>query len=225
MKKTILTTITLGVLSFASMAQKTEGSVTYAMSIEGLPAEQAAMMGEMDSKVTFKNGKVLNEMNSMMFSNQTVINEAGMTMLMDQMGNKMAVTQTKQEMEKENSKAKKESDPKIEYTSETKTIAGYECKKAIITIEDKNKKEEKVDMWYCDQFANPNMEGRGRGQNIMKGLKGMPFEYSFASGPVKFKISAKEVSLAPVSDEKFKLSTEGYKLVTMEDLKALQGGK
>jgi hypothetical protein len=142
------------------------------------------------------------------------------------MGNKIAVKQTKEEMEKEEAKQKdKPADPKIEYVNETKMIAGYECKKAIVTTVGKDKKEEKTEMWYCDKFENPNKDGKGRGQSIMKGLKGVPFEYSGGQGGMKFKMVAKEVSVEPVPDSKFELSTEGYKMMTMEELKAMQGGR
>jgi hypothetical protein len=59
----------------------------------------------------------------------------------------------------------------------------------------------------------------------MKGLKGVPFEYSGAQGPMKFKMVAKEVSIEPVADSKFELSTDGYKMMTMDELKAMQGGR
>ena len=216
--------ISLSVLSLT--AQNNEGFILYDMKIEGLPPEQAAMVGDMENKVTFKNGKVLTEMTSMMFTNQTVIDENGMVMLMEQMGNKMAIKQTKDEMEKEAAKQKdKLADPKIEYINETKSIAGYECKKAIISIVGKDKKEEKMEVWYSEKFANPNKEGKGKGQGFMKGLKGLPFEYAGGQGGMKFKMVAKEVSVDPVSDGKFNLSTDGYKLMTMDELKALQGGK
>jgi len=216
--------ISLSVLSLT--AQNNEGFILYDMKIEGLPPEQAAMIGDMENKVTFKNGKVLTEMTSMMFTNQTVIDENGMVMLMEQMGNKMAIKQTKDEMEKEAAKQKdKQADPKIEYINETKSIAGYECKKAIISIVGKDKKEEKMEVWYSEKFANPNKEGKGKGQGFMKGLKGMPFEYAGGQGGMKFKMIAKEVSVDPISDSKFNLSTDGYKLMTMDELKALQGGK
>lgn len=225
--KKLFSTLAFISLSVVSLtAQNNEGFVLYDMKIEGLPPEQAAMVGDMENKVTFKNGKVLTEMTSMMFTNQTVIDENGMVMLMEQMGNKMAIKQTKDEMEKEAAKQKdKQADPKIEYINETKTIAGYECKKAIITIVGKDKKEEKMEVWYSEKFANPNKEGRGKGQGFMKGLKGMPFEYAGGQGGMKFKMTAKEVSVDPVSDGKFNLSTDGYKLMTMDELKALQGGK
>jgi len=226
MKKLFSTLAFISLSVVSLIAQNNEGFILYDMKIEGLPPEQAAMVGDMENKVTFKNGKVLTEMTSMMFTNQTVIDEKGMVMLMEQMGNKMAIKQTKDEMEKEAAKQKdKQADPKIEYINETKSIAGYECKKAIISIVGKDKKEEKMEVWYSEKFANPNKEGKGKGQGFMKGLKGMPFEYAGGQGGMKFKMIAKEVSVDPVSDGKFNLSTDGYKLMTMDELKALQGGK
>lgn len=227
MKKLFSTLAVVALTALSLNAQIKEGYIVYDMKIEGLPPEQAAMMGDMETKVTFKNGKALTEVTSMMFSQQMVVDETGgMTMLMEQMGNKIAMKQTKEEMEKAEAKVKdKPADPKIEYTGETKTIAGYECKKAIITTVGKDKKEEKMEMWYSDKFENPNKEGKGRGQNVMKGLKGMPFEYAGGQGGMKFKMTAKEVSTDPVADSKFVLSTEGYKLMTADELKAMQGGK
>ena len=223
----LFSTLAVVALSALSLnAQIKEGTITYAMTMEGLPPEQAAMIGDMELKSTFKNTMVLTEMSSMMFTNQTLVDDKGMVMLMEQMGNKIAVKQTKEEMEKEEAKQKeKPADPKIEYTTETKTIAGYECKKAIVTMVGKDKKEEKMEIWYSDKFENLNKEGKGRGQSFMKGLKGVPFEYSGAQGPMKFKMVAKEVSIEPVADSKFELSTEGYKMMTMDELKAMQGGK
>jgi GLPGLI family protein len=228
--KKLFSTIALVALTALSLnAQIKEGYIVYDMKIEGMPPEQAAMLGDMETKVIFKNGKALTEMSSMMFTNQTLVDENGTLMLMEQMGNKIGVKQTKEEMEKEAAKSKeKPADPKIEYTTETKTIAGYECKKALITTVVKDKKEEKtetIELWYSDKFENPNKEGKGRGQSIMKGLNGMPFEYSGGQGAMKFKMVAKEVSIDPISDDKFKLSTEGYKMMTMEELKAMQGGR
>lgn len=60
---------------------------------------------------------------------------------------------------------------------------------------------------------------------MMKGMKGMPFEYSTTMGPMKIKVLAKEVSTDPVPDSKFVLSTDGYKMMTTEELKAMSGGK
>ncbi len=223
----LFSTLAVVALSALSLnAQIKEGSITYDMKMEGLPPEQAAMIGDMELKTSFKNGKVLSEMSSMMFTNQTSVDEKGMTMLIEQMGNKMAIKQTKEEIEKEEAKLKdKPADPKIEYTVETKTIAGYECKKAIVTIVGKDKKEEKMDVWYSDKFENPNKEGKGQGQAFMKGFKGLPFEFSNSQGAMKFTMIAKGVSTDPIDDAKFSLSTEGYKMMTMDEFKAMRGGK
>jgi GLPGLI family protein len=226
MKKLFSTLAVVALSALSLNAQVKEGSVTYTMKIEGLPPEQAAMMGDMETKVTFKNDRVLTDVSSMMGSQVFYTDAKGMLMLIDQMGNKIAVKQTKEEMDKAAAKEKdKQADPKIEYTAETKMIAGYECKKAIVTTTKKDKTEEKVDVWYCEKFDNPNKEGKGRGQAIMKGLKGMAFEYSGGNGGMKFKMVAKEVSMEPVADSKFELSTEGYKMMTMDEVKAMQGGR
>src|ERR1700741_339429 len=113
MKKLFATLAVVALSALTSNAQVKEGYILYEMKMEGLPPEQAAMLGDMEMKVTFKNGKSLNEMNSMMFTNQTMVDDKGMVMLMEQMGNKLAIKQTKEEMEKEEAKSKdKPSDPK-----------------------------------------------------------------------------------------------------------------
>jgi hypothetical protein len=225
MKKLFSTLAVVALSALSLNAQVKEGSVTYTTKIEGLPPEQAAMMGDMETKVTFKNDKILTDATSMMGSQTFYTDAKGMLMLIDQMGNKIAVKQTKEEMDKATAKDKA-ADPKIEYTTETKMIAGYECKKAIVTIIKKDKTEEKVDVWYSEKFQNHNKEGKGMGQAALRGLKGMAFEYSGNGfGGMKLKMVAKEVSVEPVADSKFELSTDGYKMMTIDELKAMQGGR
>lgn len=221
-----LAVVALTVVSLNSQAQIKEGSITYDMKMEGFSPEQAAMMGDMEMVLSFKNGKSLSETSTMMGSSSLLVDDKGMLFLQDQMGNKIGLLQTKEEMAKEEAKQKdKPADPKIEYTSETKTIAGYECKKVIVTTISKDKNEEKMEMWVSDKIENTNKEGKGKGQSVFKGLKGMPFEYNMVFGPMKAKFVAKTVSIEPVADSKFQLSTEGYKMMTKDELKAMQGGK
>ena len=223
----LFSTLAVVALSALSLnAQIKEGTITYAMTIEGLPPEQAAMIGDMETIMSFKAGKSLSETSSMMGSSSFLFDEKGMLMLQDQMGNKIAVKQTKEEMEKEEAKIKdKPADPKMEYTNETKTIAGYECKKVIVTMVGKDKKEEKMEIWYSDKFENNNKEGKGEGQGFKKGLKGMPFEYGMSLGSMKIKFLAKSVSTNPVLDSKFELSADGYKMMTTDEIKAMRGGR
>jgi len=216
MKKLITAAaILLNTLGFAQR----EGSITYVMTMEGMPPEQAAMMGDMETKIVYKDSKTYSEMNSMMISYKTVSDENGSLMLMDQMGNKYFVRTTKAEMDK---MAEGSKDPKIEYIDEKKTIAGYECKKAIVTSTGKEG-EVKTEVWYTEKIPYVSGGGGRRGGEMFKGLKGMPMEFSVKQGPYNIKMVAKEVSLEKVSDSIFTLSTEGYTEKKMDDMK--KGGQ
>lgn len=219
--KKLITSIAILVCGLTN-AQIKEGSVTYIMNIEGLPPEQASMMGDMETKIFFKGAKTYSEMNSMMMSTKAVSDENGSLVLMDQMGNKNYIRTSKAEMDK-NAEVNKDKAPKIEYTSETKTIAGYECKKAIVTITTPKDGETKADVWYTEKIPYVTQSGR-RGGDIFKGLNGMAMEFTVPQGPMKVKMVAKEVSLEAVPDSKFVLTTEGYTEMKMEDLKKQQGG-
>jgi GLPGLI family protein len=215
MKKLITAAALL--LSAFTFAQK-EGSVTYVMTMEGLPPEQAAMMGDMETKIFYKDKKTYTEMNSMMYSYKIVNDDNGQLFLMDQMGNKFFTRTTKEELDKMAGESK-DKEPKIEYTNETKTIAGYECKKAIVTSTGKDG-ETKTDVWYSEKVPYVSQGGGGRrGGEMFKGLKGMPLEFAVKQGQFNIKMSAKEVSFDKVPDSKFVLSTEGYTEKKMDELK------
>lgn len=220
--KKLITAVTILLCAFTN-AQVKEGSVTYVMTMEGLPPEQAAMMGDMETKIYYKDKKSLTEMSSMMFSTKTLNDENGLLVLMDQMGNKFFMRASKAELDK-NAEVNKDKEPKIEYTSETKSIAGHECKKAIITIIGKEG-DVKSDVWYCEKIPYISQGGGGRkGGEMYKGLKGMPMEYSFKQGPMSIKMTAKEVSFDKVSDSKFVVTTEGYTEKSIADMQK-GGGK
>ena len=142
---------------------------------------------------------------------------------MDQMGNKSFIRTSKAELDK-NAEVNKDKEPKIEYVDETKTIAGYECKKANVTIFTQKGEEFKTEVWYSEKIAYIKQGGGRRGGEMFKGLKGVPMEYMIPQGPMKIKMLAKEVSTEAVPDSKFVLTTEGYTEMKMEDLKKQQGG-
>lgn len=218
--KKIITAVAILVATLTN-AQVKEGSITYVMTMEGLPPEQAAMMGDMEMKMFFKDKKVYSETNSMMFSSKTLADDNGTLVLIDQMGQKNFMKISKADAEKAAEAAKKDKAPKVEYTSETKTIAGYECKKAIVTTISEKNGEQKSDVWYTEKIPYVSAGGskmRGGGDPFAS-IKGMLMEYSIAQGPMKIKMSAKEISLDKVADSKFVLSTDGY-----TEMKAPAGG-
>lgn len=218
--KKLITAVAILCCTF-TYAQK-EGSVTYVMTMEGLPPEQAAMMGDMETKIFFKDKKTYTEMNSMMYSYKILNDDNGQLFLMDQMGTKYFTRTSKAELDK-NAEVGKDKEPRIEYVNETKTIAGYECKKAIVTNTGKEG-DIKTDVWYTEKVPYVSQGGGGRkGGEMFKGLKGMPLEFSVKQGPMNIKMSAKEVSFEKVPDSKFVLTTEGYTEKKMEDLKKESG--
>lgn len=223
MKKQILTTLVLFTVVFTSLqelkAQIKEGAITYTMSIDGLPPEQAAMMEGMEMKMTFKNGKSRSEMNSAFMNSVTVTDEKGeFVVLMDGMGQKNYYKGNSKE--KEAKKKKKESnEPKITYTEEKKQVAGYECKKAIVETKEKEGETSSSVVWYTEKIAP--IENSSRSMQF-KGLKGVPLEFEMSQGPMKFKIVATKISDSPVPDTQFSVSTEGY---TEVDPETMRGGQ
>jgi GLPGLI family protein len=216
MKKILLTVVAIAGL-FTAQAQIKEGSITYSVTVDGMPPEQAAMMKGMELNMAFKDKKSRVEFSSSMMSSTTVSDDDGSLTLMDGMGMKSFTKLNKEDLEKEN---KKNPEPKITYTEEKKTIATYDCKKAVIEVKDQKGEAQKLNVWYTEKL--PNNGGGRMGQ--FKGLKGAPLEFETNQGPMKMRMTATKVSLSPIADSQFKLSTDGYTEMKMEDLQKMRGG-
>jgi GLPGLI family protein len=218
MKKIFLTVVAFAGM-FAAQAQIKEGVVTYSVAVEGLPPEQASMMKGMELTMTFKDKKSRAEFSSAMMTTITISDDNGSLTLMDGMGQKSYIKMSKADLEKD---AKKAAEPKITYTDEKMTIAGYECKKAIIEVKDQKGEMQKVNVWYTEKLPN---NSAGRMMGAYKGLKGAPLEFDVSQGPMKMKMTATKVSLSPVTDSQFVVSTDGYTEMKAEDLKKMGAGQ
>lgn len=226
--KKIATSIALVLVSAFAMAQES-CTVKMNLKIDGLPPEYAGF-GEQEIVSYQKGDKYKQEMTSMMGSNIICFDGAKLISISEQMGDKSGFTATKEELDAEKAESKDENKPKIEYTTDKKMIAGYECTKAILTYTSKDKKDkmEKVIVWYTDKLKNPQMSNKagGRGNRMgmdMGDLKGRPLETEIntnANGQdMKILVSASEVSTANIDDSVFKVSTEGYKMITYKEQK------
>lgn len=222
MKKLILSAAIVFMAFGAANAQVKEGSVTYEVVMDGLPPEQAAMMGGMEMVMTFKNGKSRSELSSAFFTNISINDGKKTTTLMDQMGQKFYYETTEEDM---NKNASKNEDAKIEYKDETKKVAGYDCKKAIIKSKDEKGEESITNVWYTEQIPVTGQGSGKGGASAFKKLKGAPLEFDMAQGPYKMKFTATTVSTAAVSDSKFVVNTDGYVKKSIEDIKKMGGGK
>lgn len=230
--KQFITAASLVLISAFSFSQENY-TVKMKMKIDGLPPEYAGM-AEQETVTQIKGEKSRTEVNGMMGTQIMVFDGKTQISLNDAMGNKTGFTATKEELEAA-SNSDKEAKPKVEYTTEKKTIAGYECTKAIVTSKDKDKKENKVTVWVTDKIKH-DMKGRkGGGRNMMDfgDLKGYPLEIEMASNQggmdMKILITATDISTAPIADDVFKVDTTGYKMYTYKEyqqkMKDAQGGR
>src|SRR5690606_2504828 len=126
-------------------------TIKMSVKVEGMPAEYAAY-GEQEVTTYIKGNNTKTEISSMMFSSVVYYNETTLTSLSEAMGNKTGYTATKEELENME-KGEKTEAPKIEYFPDKKTIAGYECTKAVVTNVGKDKKETKTTVWTTDKIA------------------------------------------------------------------------
>ncbi len=222
------------ILALCSLSAIAQENYTMKMTVktEGLPPEYAAY-GEQDIVTYLKGDKSKTEVNSMMFNTTVFYDGKTLTSLSDMMGNKSGYTATKEELESQDKN--KSAKPKIEYTSEKKNIAGYECTKAIATSVGPDKKEKTTILWITDKIKYDKNRSKtaGRGMTDFGDLKGHPLGMEMSQemqgSEMKIVMTTTEVSTKPIDDSVFAINTEGYKMMTyqqfQDQMKAMQGGK
>ena len=222
--KNVLTVLALFALSFTmlnaySQEKLKEGKITFDIEInnaEEMNDQMLAMMPK-DMTVYFKEGKSRGEMDMMggKIISITDSKEGETITLMDLMGKKQAIKTTTADAEKEKAKMG-EYDVKI--TEETKEIAGYNCKKAIITYKNKTEQSNDVIIWYTNELEASNSE-----KYAWKGIDGYMMEFSVDQRGMGMKFTCSEVKKQAVSDDMFKIP-EGYTVLTQDEVAKQFGG-
>lgn len=207
MKKLIVIVAVLGIIKVN--AQTTQETVTYSVKADNSPA--AAMMGDMHMTLYYKNGKSLFEMSSSMYSMKTLVTDTGTLMLMNTMGQKFYMRQPAAPANTADTVM-----PQIQYVDETKDVAGYTCKKAIM----KTPWTDSAVFWYCEALP---VVGFGKDAAIMKALKGLPLEYEMNTGGMVLKLVAEKVSTANIPESTFEISTDGYAELDDKTLGGMMG--
>lgn len=136
--------------------------------------------------------------------------------LMDGIMGKQAATFEGSDFEKFN---ESEKDVEIEYTSETKTILGYKCKKAVVYME-----EEGAEMifWYTDDVKASDIY---LGEYSKYGLPGVALEYGIYQSEMTMKFVAAEVKTS-IKDTKglFDIKIpEGYAVKSYREISNMSG--
>jgi GLPGLI family protein len=214
--KKILAVATLATIGFAVtafVAPKTstdstfEGVVTYSVSVDN---PQAASMMQGSSVKVYMKGDKTKTMMDMNISKNIVISDKKTPddpiILIEVMGNKYQLKNDKTQ--------KDDSKPAIKYTDETKTVAGYVCHKAEITVTGKDGQTYTTNVYYTEDLPS-----YGGGRDQFKGLKGFPLEYSVKQQGMNISMSATSVVKQSLTDDTFAVPT-GYKLMTAEEMQA-----
>jgi GLPGLI family protein len=214
---TLLLTIVSGLLfSFTTQQKIQEGLIEFDITFLDLSPEmkQAEAMLPKKVDIYFKGENSRTEMPSGMGNTITIRNrkKKEFYVLMDMMGQKMAVKQTDAEMEIQRKKMAI-SDISVEELDESKIIAGYKCKRAKLTFT-LDGKTETVDCFYCPELS---MVDQGNNNPAFSQIKGMMMEYSMSMGGIKAKISATKVSTQKVEDKMFEIPSD-YTIRTIEEL-------
>ncbi len=211
------------VFSNPAIAKKKEfkGTISYKISYpEGSVDESMKAMLPKLMKVSIRQGMVKTEINSGMGKQVEILNieEKTTTSLLDIMGQKFSIKTSAEEIQDELTKAP---ETKITYTDETKEIAGYDCKKVIITVKEKDSETEtEVIAYLADDFSN---EGIYFDNPDFKDIKGILLEFEVNSGEIQMKFIATSVNKKNIPEKEFAVP-EGFKETTKDELQEMFGG-
>ena len=180
---------------------------------EGMSDQMLAMMPK-EMTLYFKGDKSRSEM---MMMGTTMISisdkKADETITyMDIMGKKTAIRTTAEDAEKEKAAL---GEYEVKITDESKIIAGYNCKKAIVHMK---KDDQTMDVWFTDELEVANST-----KYTWKGIDGFMMEFFITQGKMQMKFTCTQVKKESVSDDMFK-APEGYTVMTPEELKKMYGG-
>lgn len=210
-----LTLLTPFLFSFTSSKPDFEGKLVYDITINSsnMPEQAKAMFDGSQVIIYVKGMMTRAEMNMAMQNTISISDRKANTSvtLMDIMGSKYMIKSDINKKETE-----KAPEVTVKELNETKTIAGYLCKKAEILFKDKSGKEKSTIIFYSEEITN--QMGYDKRNYFLKDIKGMPLEYEITTdNGMTMKMTAKTISKESIADSKFEIPT-GYKETTAEDL-------
>lgn len=219
-----LQSVLLMLLCFCAgiQAQDFEGRIDFEIKNEGASDPRISMMTPKKSVMYAKNGNVRMEMEMAMGMKSASITEGksgNSVTLMDMMGKKYAIeTGGNDELIKKQQDKMKVS---VTQTGEKKAIAGYPCKKAVVTFTDTTtSKETALNVWFTNDLKISNKHVQGPFASI----EGTMLEYSITQQGFSMQFIATNVVKELIDDSKFEIPTE-YKRMTQEELMRMFGGR
>jgi len=210
--------VTLMPLAKAQKAPFT-GTVVFDVKAEGEIPEQAKAMMPTEMTLKLSPDKQSMSMNFGMMEQKTISDVATQesNSMMNVMGQKLVMKVTAAQMKEQRSAQGETSGVKL--LADTKTIAGYVCKKAVITKKVKDGADITMEVFYTDDIDVSNFKF----SNAIPELNGFPMEYTMKSGPMAFKMVARSVKKENIAASEFVVPSD-YKQVTQEELRNMFGG-
>ena len=214
--KTVLSLLLIAILSNVTFGQDTK-HVVYNIAISGDDPQVEMMKSLMDGAkmelyINDKFSRLDFNLGTVMTTNTIV--DLGKKEALTLMSGMMGKTATKMSLAELEAKKESSTKPEVELIDETKKIAGYNCKKAILTTEDGTE----LETWYTDEIVMGDLSGTNLAN---KDIPGFPLEFSSKNGPMTMLFTASLVEPKAKVDKKLWDMTipEGYKVVTTEELK------
>ena len=187
-------------------------NITYGDDVD---AQVAAMMPK-TMKLFIKGNKTRMEMSMAGGSNITVFDadkKEGFV-LVDMMGQKLAMKMSEKDIEEKSGDAP---DVDVQITDETKDIAGYTCKKAIVKLKDGSGE---YTVYYTDELGSGAMNWDNP---IYKDIDGVMLEFSSDENGMSMTFTAVKVEKKKVSEKDFEIP-DGFKVMSMDEFKSMYGG-
>lgn len=162
--------------------------------------------------VYIKGSMSRSEMVSALFSSTTIHDAKSGTavVLREVSGQKLLIRMTANNWTEKN---KRYSGISFTNTSETKTIAGYHCTKAVAKLADGTS----FTVYYTTEIIPENKDYDYQFRN----LDGLPLEYELVQGNLRIKYTVSRINLNPVPASKFDIPKSGYRELTYEESKKI----
>lgn len=207
------------VLPFAH-AQKTpfKGTIIYDITTQGEIPEMAKSMMPTVMTYRFSTEKQSMALNFPMAQQKTIFDPVAKTakILMNVVGQKIVLTQTSTDIEQ---MRKQEGETiGVKETTETKTIAGFLCKKTVITKKTTDGKEKSSDIYFTEAIDASAFKVF----NPFPEIKGFPLEFSMKSGPMEFKVMARTITKETPPASEFEVGSD-YLPMSVGDLQKFFG--
>jgi len=203
-------------MQFAAQAQRkvSELSLTYDASISS-GSKEPKMADALDghTKTIYVKGNMSRaEIASALFSSATIHDsKAGTSVVLKEVsGQKLLIRMTSDNWAENN---KRYDGITFTNSSDTKSIAGYNCIKAVATLPDGTT----FTVYYTPDIVPENKDYDYQ----FKNLNGLPLEYELVQGKLTIKYTVSKINMNPVPASKFDIPTSGYREMTYEESKKM----